>query len=56
MVCGAMVNSIIIVAISESFILGGIGGGWSGTLASRRLCCPEVDDGIIDCDVLGSFL
>ena len=33
-VCGAVLKSIISVAVSETSILGGIGGGWDGTWLS----------------------
>ena len=51
MVCGSVVGSIVSVAICESFILVGIGGGWYGAWVVRGFCCLGVDDGRIDCAV-----
>ena len=45
MVYGSVFNFVISVAISESFILGGIGGCWYETWEVRGLCFLEVDDG-----------
>ena len=56
MACGYVVGSIVCVAICESFILGGIGGGWYGTWVVRGFCCLDFDDGRIDCTVFNICL
>ena len=50
-VCGAVVESVISVAISESFILVGIGGYWDRNWVARGLCFPGADDGSIEYDI-----
>ena len=50
-ICRAVVESVISVAIYDSLILGGIGRDWGGTWETRGFCYPGVDDGRIECDI-----
>ena len=56
MVCGAVAESVIIVSIYDSFVLGGIVGVWYGTWLERRLYFLGFYYGRIGCNVFGTFL
>ena len=52
----AVIQSAISFSISESFILGGIGGGCCGTWTARGFFLPGVEGGRVDCEVFCTCL